>query len=337
MLFEFSVLRLFRQPGLLSTSVGAVCLAAAVACGGTAPGTDGTGGANVGSGGHATGGAPATGGAAPGSGGASNGSGGAASGGSEGTSNSIGRVQIYRQLSINTSPGRMTATFDYVEQDAWDALSEAADCTRQEYGDCAVTTCSPSSEPTPPEPPSSTRLHAGTIQIVPDRDDFTGTGTPDGENNEYTFATTGTLLGQEIMTLTATGGMISAFQATIQVPLAPLLTSPVVTGDTGVPYEILVPRDADFTFSWDARGTGEILSTLVSDAGSSSISCGWDASDGTATIPAPALQQLDAGTEIRLMSVQTETISTPEGDISLFAGMEIDSVDRTVRPYFVLE
>jgi hypothetical protein len=218
-----------------------------------------------------------------------------------------------------------------------DALSGASDCTRAEYGDCTVATCPPSPEPPPQEPPFVERLHAGTIQIVPDRDDFTGTGTPEGETNQYTFTTTGTLLGEEIMTITALGGPISAFQGTIQVPLAPLLTSPVVTGEDGSPHEILVPRAVDFAFSWDARGTGQTLTTSSSGTGTSTISCQFDAARGTGIFPAAALQQLAAGAEIHLILTQRETISTPEGDIDVLAGLELDSLDRTVYPYFVLE
>lgn len=50
-----------------------------------------------------------------------------------------------------------------------------------------------------------------------------------------------------------------------------------------------------------------------------------------------ALSQLPAGTEIHLLSVNSELVTTPEGDVELLGVFEMVSPDRTGYPLFVLQ
>lgn len=341
-----------RLLGSLRTSTGVLCALtlAALACSSPTPVPDGSGGAETGSGGSggvASGGSSAqSGGSASGGGG--NATGGTASGGAGGSdpeeNASVGRIQVYRGLALDdTSPGRVTATFDYVEQAAWTAFEAVGEaCSREQFGDCWIRTCTPTgAQPDQSEQPSSLRLEAGTIMLVPDRDDFTASGMPVGEDNDYTFTTSGTLLGEEIMTVTASGGAIGPFQGMVQVPLAPFLLSHEASSpEAGTVVSIPAPRTADLLISWDARDTAQKMQTVVinpSDASQVTLACTFDATLGSGTILATALSQLPAGTEIHLFAVNSQVVTTPQGDVELLGVMEMNSPDRTGYPMFVLE
>lgn len=337
----------YHRLGFTQTELSTVCALAlttlAIACGGPAPDPEGTGGAAGGSGGVSGTGATGSGGAADQSGGA--GSGGAGSGGDDG--NVIGTVQVVRTLAYADIGGRATVRFNYVEQAAWDARDRAErTCTREEFGACRIWTCEPATDPNLGDPPSSVRLEAGTITIVPDRDEFTASGGPTGDNNEYNLSSSGAMLGEEILTVTATGGAISAFQGMVQIPLAPLLLSHDASAPSqGTKVKIPVPRTVDLALGWDARGTAQTmnmqtLSAQTTEPGGKSVvslSCAFEAPSGSGTIPAAALSQLPVGTEIHLLASNRQLVSTPEGDVQLLAGFEAVSSDRTGYPMFVLE
>lgn len=52
---------------------------------------------------------------------------------------------------------------------------------------------------------------------------------------------------------------------------------------------------------------------------------------------APGSGQIPAGTEIHLLSVNSELVTTPEGDVELLGVFEMVSPDRTGYPLFVLQ
>lgn len=319
---------------------------AALACSSPTPAPDGSGGAETGSGG---GGGAASGGSSAQSGGSESDGGGSATGGGSGGSDpegnaSVARIQVYRTLALDdTSPGRVTATFDYVEQAAWTAFEAVGEaCSREQFGDCWIRTCTPTgAQPDQSEQPSSLRLEAGTIMLVPDRDDFAASGMPTGEGNDYAFTTSGTVLGEEIMTVTASGGAIGPFQGMVQIPLAPfLLSHDAMTAVAGTVVSLPAPRTTDLVVSWDARGTAETMQTIVSYPGDTSqitLACSFDATLGSGRILASALSQLPAGTEIHFFAVNSQTVTTPDGDVELLGVMEMLSPDRTGYPMFTLE
>ncbi len=323
------------------------------ASGGTSPGSAGamsSGGAGSG-GTAATGGSAASGGAsASGGAGASGraGTGGSAGGagmGANAGSESVGTIQIYRLLAAGDI-SRATATFALVEQAAWDALASGpSSCTSQTFGDCGVSVCPPPDDVEPAVDagtlPSLVRHHAGTLSVSSNNSDFTATGTPGGENNDYQLTTGNSIIGGEIVTITTTGGTIGAFEATLEIPLAPLLISPVgILVDGGPEAAVSVSRGADLSLTWQARGaTQALLAQIIvsSSESATTLGCRFDAARGTGTIPAAALAFVPSGDEIHLFATNTTTVSTPQGPVTLFGALEIASEDKMYYPYLVLE
>ena len=338
----------------------ATCLVLALACSGEAPAdtgsggssssggtTSGAGGDGTEAGGSSSGGADPSGGSDSGgspSGGSESGSG----GGSEVDDDSIGLVQVYRTLA-HGAVSRASASFDLEEQAAWDALGEGQpSCVTTAYGDCRLTVCPPPTDPgpdpdvDPDDLPSLARLEAGTISVSSDSGEFTATGDPTGTNGTYVVSASGSFAGEEVVTVSAAGGTIEAFEGTIQIPLAPLLTLPAVSGEVAAVTSIPVPREEDFAFSWDARGTADTLEAIVllpEDAPelSPGLTCTFDASAGSGVLLAEALEQLPVGTAIHFFSVNRGEVETAQGTVYLAAYFELLSEDKMAYPQFVLE
>src|SRR6478735_276210 len=324
------------------------CLVLAPACSGEAPADMGSGGGSS-SGGTASGArgdGTEEGGASSGS--ASGGSESGSGGGSEVDYDSIGLVQVYRTLA-HGAVSRASASFDLEEQAAWDALGEGQpSCVTTAYGDCRLTVCPPPTDPgpdpdvDPDDLPSLARLEAGTISVSSDSGEFTATGDPTGTNGTYVVSASGSFAGEEVVTVSAAGGTIEAFAGTIQIPLAPLLTLPAVSGEVAAVTSVPVSRAADFAFSWDARGTADTLEAIVllpEDAPelSPGLTCTFDASAGSGVLLAEALEQLPVGTAIHFFSVNPGEVHKTKGNVYLAAYFELLSEDKTAYPQFVLE
>lgn len=294
------------------------------------------GASNNGSGGGVAGtGVAGTGAAGTGTGATSAGH--AGTGGAEDSEHYIGTLQVARTA---TPVARIlpAATFDLVEQAAWDALAQdGGSCLEETFGACVIAKCpvGPDTEPNLPNPPSTDRLDAGTITMTADVGNFSSTGKPTNADHGYAFDVSGSLTGAELVTISATGGTVSAFSTKIQLPLAPLLLTPSLAGSPGA-VDVPVARTADFTFTWDARGA-EKLQLSVSGSGSTFLTCKLDAASGTGTFQVGALSQLPAGTRIRLFSVQEGTVETAEGAVRVLAAFETISADKASFPTFVLE
>lgn len=272
------------------------------------------------------------------------GTGGAASPSGE---ESVARVQVLRTLGAGNQTV-VTATFDLEEAAAWDALGGASgsSCTTTAFGDCSLFTCTPSDPTTDPtiDPstlPSLVRLEAGTLTVSGADGGFTSVGSPSGETKTYAFATSGDIVGEEALTVTATGGTIAAFTSAITIPLAPLLLGPSVPTSSAGRVDVSVSRSADLVLTWDARATGttlELVSVLPAAAGTTTqLSCRFDTASGTGTIPQAALAPVPIGTEIHLFSSNQVDVETPQGTVAIVGGIETVSPDRASFPVLVLE
>jgi len=255
----------------------------------------------------------------------------------------IGTLQIVRTLASSASSAA-SARFDFVEHVASDPPMPGDDepCTTETYGACEVTKCTVAveTEPLPPSGASSNHLDAGTITMTADKGTFAATGMPTNADHAYAFDSTGSLSGAELITIMATGGTVSPFTSKISVPLTPLLLTPSLTGSKGA-IDVPVPRNADFTFTWDARGASQKLQLSVSypsvGNGSQWLSCTFDPAAGAGTFQAAALNQFAVGTRIRLFGINTAAVELPEGPVKIIAGFEMISADKMSFPSFVLQ
>lgn len=255
----------------------------------------------------------------------------------------IGTVQIVRPLSYTTPTTRVDARFDRIEQAEWEAWDEAQrdtrDCTTTDYGACGVTRCGePSSAPDPDPSPSSERLDSGTIEVTT-ADGLMATGVPAGEDKEYQWTTEGDVLGGESLDVSTSGGTVSAFEATLDVPFAPLLTAPSTPMDAEGDLPIVISPSVDLVMEWDRGDSADFAQVLIAPPGGSLVTmgCEFEAPAGTATIPKEALSELDAGTTIHLFSGTRTTAVTPEGEVQIVVGYEMATPNRMAYPYFLIE
>lgn len=305
-----------------------------VACGGPDEDTNSDPSMETGSGGAAGGGGSSGGGPAGGS---------AGTGGAAEDDAPIGTVQIVRPLSYTTPITRVHARFARVEQaewEAWDeAQREARGCTTTDYGACRVTRCDePSTASDPDSSPSSEKLDSGTIEVTTS-DGLMATGVPTGENNEYQWTTEGDILGGESLDVSTSGGTVSAFEATLDVPLAPLLTTPSTPMDAEGALPIVVSPSVDLIMAWDRGDSADFAQILIASPSDSlvTMTCEFEAPAGSATIPKEALSELDVGTTIHLFSGTRTSRITPEGEVRVVVGYEMATPNRMAYPYFVIE
>ncbi|HYP86620.1 MAG TPA: hypothetical protein VEQ59_00665, partial [Polyangiaceae bacterium] len=260
-----------------------------------------------------------------------------ASGASQGD-RKIADVQVVRTTSVSGT----LASARFALQNPGSPGPDPSACSRETFGDCTISKC-PTPDPNAPADPSPTAavgLEAGTITITTDTDVFSATGQPITNQLNYSFDTTGNVSGGEQVQISASGGLVDAFTAQIQMPLAPLLMMPTVTAAQGE-IEVRVPRTADFTLDLDARGTAQTLVLVVAPppmvTNKAALTCQFDAAKGTATFPSGALTQLAAGTTLRLFAANQLRVPTPQGYVNVAAAFEMVTPDKMGYPKLVLE
>ncbi len=154
-------------------------------------------------------------------------------------------------------------------------------CTDMTFGPCDIGTCAA----------ATSNPNAGTITVMGGTQAVTLTPGSDGS---YTDATGTTALwnGGETLTISASGGMVPAFMGSVQAP------APVTVNQLGgaawpaATATVNVSRATDLVVTWTAT-TGSVLIGIANNT--SGMTCVFDGSAGTGTIPAAALGQLAAG------------------------------------------
>ncbi|HTL35583.1 MAG TPA: hypothetical protein VL326_20785 [Kofleriaceae bacterium] len=113
--------------------------------------------------------------------------------------------------------------------------------------------------------------------------------------------------GGETITVNATGADAPAFTLSLTAPARASITAPAKPSSGG----LTIDRAHDFAVSWTGGG-GKVYLYISGPSGTNStISCGFDASAGTGTIPAAALMMVPAGTG----SFNTSSLSVKSTDI----------------------
>jgi hypothetical protein len=184
---------------------------------------------------------------------------------------------------------------------------------------------------------------AGNIVVVGKTGLFSQTFVPDPIDRTYsTSDETVSLLGEEVLVVTATGGTVEAFQGEVQMPLAPLLTSEDLTGLGGV-QQLSVPTSADYELTWDRGEASEQieLATLTprQDAEGKEVSlvCVFDSVPGRAIIEQAVLELLPSGVKFLLFGKKKKIVATAQGNVSLVAAIEMVSLDKKAYLEFVIE
>jgi hypothetical protein len=138
------------------------------------------------------------------------------------------------------------------------------------------------------------------------------------------------LRGTEVATVSAVGAEVPAFQATINVPLALLLSTEDQTvgalGDT-----IVLSRQVDTVLSWE-RGTDSVFlvldGSLNNGESTQALTCRFPSAAGAATIPVSIVNMLHAG-NLSLYSAAYETVQAGDYTVSVRAAGPVVNSDRT--------
>ncbi len=314
---------------------GAVLLSVVTGCGpgDSDVGGDGsTGGSGTGTGGSSSGGS-ASGGSSSGgaaSGGTTTGgtsSGGAGTGGSGGTSTPHkGGFVVFTQDKDGTL---LRATFS----NAIGGGEQA--CVKVGTDICYATTCDPAPDDAPVE---TNHPHAGTLTFT--SADIAGSlSLGPNEVGDYGISTNtfeAPFSGGEQGLVTASGGDVPAFEKTIDVPLALLLTQPAYAKDGPQ----VIPRGSDLTLQW-LRGTEGVTFNVQGSAdrpdgmpGRARLQCNFPSEAGTGVIPSEVLQALPSGASVQVRTMRYVPVTAGEYEVTVGAGYGVynEAKDQIVDP-----
>ena len=169
-----------------------------------------------------------------------------------------------------------------------------ADCVVVTEGPCVVTSCTPSDGGVAsPAPTAGVIDVAGGVEPVQ--------LTPGGDGKYTAVQGTKSLFdGGEVLTYTAAGADVPAFQDTVKAPeqITVSLPAPVTP-----PAKLVVSHSSDLKMAWTGGGQSPVKVMIA--VGSTSLGCTFDVASGAGSIPAAALAHLPAGTGGFSLSTQT--------------------------------
>jgi hypothetical protein len=331
------------SPGGASGAAGLTGSGGTSAGGSAAGGTGPTGGASASGGtGEVTGDASASGGAAESGAG---GKAGVLDGGSEGTDGgdasitgipAPARTGYIGVGSHTTAVAGVSSNYAGAGFNAGPGNWFAKGCSREVSGACTVVLCDLTNGGNQVPPPGAVRS-AGTITIGGTTPAFSLTY--DAVTAQYAvvpvvFVDHLLFAGGETIAFSAAGADVPAFNATLVAPSQLTITSPALPA--GV-FSIDTSKELVFVWTGDSVGkvTFNIVTTTSSAAtavASSFVSCRFDASALTGTVPVAMLQKLtktDAATTARLGTDHSNTTEVLAGDYSihLAVGSAINGTD----------
>ena len=186
------------------------------------------------------------------------------------------------------------------------------ECEIVRVGECVARRC-PSTVPTDEDPELRPDLGTVEVSFQAMEGPMSATFNPDewGEYETADLVPIGSLLGEEVGTVTASGGELGAFSLTVTMPLF-LISSNALNEDS----RIVAPRSAPLTLTWD-RGVPGVQHILQQsyvpqvEGARMSFNCSFPSEAGQAVIDAAVLEFMPAGTTIQLFTAGV--FYTPEG------------------------
>lgn len=213
-----------------------------------------------------------------------------------------------------------------------DAPSGAAEhCVDTDMDGCTITLC----DDRVPAPPAI-RPTAGTITVTSPDVSGSATTTPGADGSYGTPQTSfaSTFLGQEGVSISASGGKVPAFQDAISMPLALLRSEPYIDNSDGH-TRLLIPSTLDLKLTW-TRGAPDVW--LILDAGTNrvdgmpgtaSLYCAFPSESGTGTVRSALLKQLEQEALLRNLTVLIKR--TKVGDYAVTLASTFDVFDDTKK------
>ena len=200
-------------------------------------------------------------------------------------------------------------------------------CTTAMVGPCRLSECTAGDfAPNP---------HAGIISLTSSPssiemkrlEDFTVA--PEADGNYFAFSPDSPAFGGgETITFSASGGTVPAFTQDLTVPPTMTLTSPTLPADD----HLKVSRAGDVVLTWTGGIAGVDMDVGGQDASLRSLYCRVDSIKGTLTLPAAALSQLPAGSELQARSIaHTQVNSGPTWSLSVSLGESSRAIEQHLR------
>ena len=262
----------------------------------------------------------------------------------------VGNIVVQRTRAFVADESAVYVDFAVEGREAYEAVvgPVTVTCTTDEYGGCKRTRCvtetpGPGTLVVSPDLlPPLVQLEAGTLQVSATggaSGAFSAVGDPDRETQLYDLTATGSLEGGEVLDVSAEGGLIEAFAATLEMPVAPLLLAPAApAAATGV-VPITVSQSDDLVIDWNARAAaGSVwLVPRPPERVDFAFSCRFDAAAGTGTVTREALAVLPSGTELHLFAENYTTVETAAGTILVEAVGEFVGADEASYPLLLVE
>jgi hypothetical protein len=222
--------------------------------------------------------------------------GGETAGGTAAADGSTGTIQVGRRF--DSLSGAIEASARFSAKDAVDT----SDCTLEKFGDCQVSNCTSNGKTATPAP------YAGDITITDGGMVDVKLSTTPGQNYSQPSGTGGGLSGGELLTVSASGGDVPAFNTQIAVPLVITISAPAVDDMGSAP----IPASGDLALTFDNRAAdGETGTKLyvIGGSGTTTLYCVLPTETGSASVPALALDKLRGGSgKLTLLTTRTKQI-----------------------------
>jgi len=318
--------RLGRVLGI--SSLGLMIVACSSSSDGGVSGAGGVAGSSAGAASAGEAGTSASGGG--GKSGGANGNGGAAgkggSGGSGGTGGSTNPSKT-GQVVFSAYANKVFALIASFS----DMPSGAAEhCVETDLDGCSIELCDDS------VPAPVTRPTAGTITVT--SPDVAGSAvlqpSADGSYGKPQGSFSSTFLGQEGISITASGDEVPAFQDNLTIPLALLRSEPYVD-NSDLHTRLYIPSTQDLKLTW-TRGAPDVW--LIVDAstarvdgkpGTAALYCAFPSEAGTGTVRSSLLKQLEQEALLRNLTVLIKR--TTVADYAVTLATTIDVYDETKK------
>jgi hypothetical protein len=193
-------------------------------------------------------------------------------------------------VSVMQDFGRRSSSAFFVAYEG--ALLDRAGCTQESVGDCRIGACRPSAA----DGGGDSTLKGTTFEAGPITFDFGTTtwminpkadGVYESKREDIPVWQAGVPIS-----VTAAGGGVPSFSATVLAPDDVAFTAPVYSSAART-----VPRNAGLALAWTGGGVGEILAnvTLQSSTQVVTVSCSFPSAPGSAVIPAAVLAKFPPG------------------------------------------
>jgi hypothetical protein len=243
--------------------------------------------------------------------GGSNAAGGGSASGGTASDEAIASITVFSPRFLGAPYVRLTPSFQLLEPNSVEP------CPPTTYGPCLVYECLDQLR-------GLATQDAGTITLESSPSGVRVVTSPDADGLYVeTENSGGTLAAGETLNVSASGGEIGPFEATLDFPTLLVVEQPAPNAPGAIP----VSRSSPVQLAWTGGARDVFLFANASTAQAASapsvvLGCTFDSESGTATIPAEALANLESGTVVGFYTLAKRTVQAGSDSVAIWAGAE---------------